>query len=136
MTGSNAHDHAYLEVGEHGFTLFPGPDAAAPVLDIDGTLEELDAVVDGLQPLSSPAVRRTLGQRPMPYRWSCLNRNEDPRRTYETCAVPRFDEAFARTDHAVAGRSLSSGPGKHKRDVWSRESAWSRLFPSATATAS
>jgi hypothetical protein len=49
MTGSNAHYNAYLEVGQHGFALFLGPDAAAPVLDIDGTLEQLDAVVDGLQ---------------------------------------------------------------------------------------
>ena len=49
MTGSNAHDNAYVEVGEHGFALFLGPEAAAPVLDIGGTLEQLDAVVHDLQ---------------------------------------------------------------------------------------
>jgi hypothetical protein len=49
MAGSNAHYDAHLEVGQHGFALFLAPDAAAPVLDIDGTLEQLDAVVHDLQ---------------------------------------------------------------------------------------
>ena len=49
MAGSNAHYDAHLEVGQHGFALFLAADAAAPVLDIDGTLEQLDAVVHALQ---------------------------------------------------------------------------------------
>jgi hypothetical protein len=49
MAGSNAHYDAHLEVGQHGFALFLAPDAAAPVLDVDGTLEQLDAVVHDLQ---------------------------------------------------------------------------------------
>ena len=49
MAGSNAHYDAHLEVGQHGFALFLAPDGAAPVLDIDGTLEQLDAVVHALQ---------------------------------------------------------------------------------------
>ena len=48
MAGSNAHYDAHLEVGQHGFALFLAPDAAAPVLDVDGTLEQLDAVVHDL----------------------------------------------------------------------------------------
>jgi hypothetical protein len=49
MAGSNAHYDAHFEVGRHGFALFLAPDAAAPVLDVDGTLEQLDAVVHDLQ---------------------------------------------------------------------------------------
>ena len=49
MAGSDAHHRAHLEVGQHGFALFLAPNAEAPVLDIDGTLEQLDAVVCELQ---------------------------------------------------------------------------------------
>jgi hypothetical protein len=49
MAGSNAHYDAHFEVGQHGFALFLAPDAVAPVLDIDGTFEQLDAVVHDLQ---------------------------------------------------------------------------------------
>ena len=49
MAGSNAHDDAHLEVGQHGFALFLAPDAEAPVPDVDGTSEQLDAVVHALQ---------------------------------------------------------------------------------------
>jgi hypothetical protein len=49
MAGSDAHHKAHLEVGQHGFALFLAPNAEAPVLDIDGTLEQLDAVVRELQ---------------------------------------------------------------------------------------
>ena len=49
MAGSNAHYDAHLEVGHHGFALFLSPDAEYPVLDVNGTSEQLDAVVRGLQ---------------------------------------------------------------------------------------
>ena len=49
MAGSDAHYDAHIEVGQHGFALFLAPDAAFPVLDIDGTLEQLDVVVGRLQ---------------------------------------------------------------------------------------
>lgn len=49
MAGSNAHCDAHIEVGQHGFALFLGPDAEYPVLDINGTSEELDVVLRGLQ---------------------------------------------------------------------------------------
>ena len=49
MAGSDAHHKAHLEVGQHGFALFLAPDAEAPVLDIDGTVEQLDVVVRELQ---------------------------------------------------------------------------------------
>ena len=49
MAGSDAHHKAHLEVGQHGFALFLAPNAEAPVLDIYGTLEQLDAVVRELQ---------------------------------------------------------------------------------------
>ena len=49
MAGSDAHHRAHLEVGQHGFALFLAPNAEAPVLDIDGTLDQLDAVVCELQ---------------------------------------------------------------------------------------
>ena len=49
MAGSDAHHDAHIEVGQHGFALFLAPDAGYPVLDIDGTPEQLAAVVSGLQ---------------------------------------------------------------------------------------
>ena len=49
MAGSDAHHDAHLEVGPHGFALFLAPDAEYPVIDVDGTLEQLDAVVRDLQ---------------------------------------------------------------------------------------
>jgi len=49
MAGSNTHYDAHLEVGQHGFALFLAADAAAPVLDVDGTVEQLDEVVHQLQ---------------------------------------------------------------------------------------
>ena len=49
MAGSDAHHDAHLEVGQHGFALFLAPDAEYPVIDIDGTPEQLDAVVRELQ---------------------------------------------------------------------------------------
>jgi hypothetical protein len=49
MAGSDAHYNAHIEVGQHGFALFLAPDAEYPVLDVNGTSEQLDAVVRGLQ---------------------------------------------------------------------------------------
>jgi hypothetical protein len=56
MAGSNAHHNAHLEVGQHGISLFLAPDAALPVLDVDGTSEQLEEVVRELQ--AALAVRR------------------------------------------------------------------------------
>lgn len=49
MAGSNAHSDAHIEVGPHGFALFLAPDAQYPVLDINGTSEQLEVVVRGLE---------------------------------------------------------------------------------------
>ena len=49
MAGSDAHYNAHIEVGQHGFALFLAPDAEYPVLDVNGTSEQLDVVVRGLQ---------------------------------------------------------------------------------------
>ena len=49
MAGSDAHYNAHIEVGPHGFALFLAPDAEYPVLDVNGTSEQLDVVVTGLQ---------------------------------------------------------------------------------------
>ncbi|HXD74878.1 MAG TPA: hypothetical protein VN628_14115 [Vicinamibacterales bacterium] len=48
VAGSNASHNAHIEVGRHGFALFLAPDAPAPLLDIDGTIEQLEDVVRGL----------------------------------------------------------------------------------------
>jgi hypothetical protein len=48
MAGSDAHYNARVEVGQHGFALFLAPNAEYPVLDVDGTSEQLSAVVRGL----------------------------------------------------------------------------------------
>ena len=45
MAGSNAHHDAHIEVGQHGWALFLAPDAEYPVLDVNGTSEQLDVVV-------------------------------------------------------------------------------------------
>jgi hypothetical protein len=49
MAGSDAHSNAHIEVGQHGFALFLSPDAESPVLDINGTSAQLEAVVRELQ---------------------------------------------------------------------------------------
>ena len=49
MAGSDAHYSARIEVGQHGFALFLTPDAEYPVLDVNGTSEQLDVVVRALQ---------------------------------------------------------------------------------------
>jgi hypothetical protein len=49
MAGSNAHHDAHIEVGQHGWALFLAPDAAYPVLDVNGTSEQLDVVVRELR---------------------------------------------------------------------------------------
>jgi hypothetical protein len=48
MAGSNALHDAHFEVGAHGLALFLSPDAPLPVLDIDGTPEQLRELVDRL----------------------------------------------------------------------------------------
>lgn len=48
MAGSDAHYNAHIEVGPHGFALFLAPDAEYPVLDVNGTSEQLDVVVRSL----------------------------------------------------------------------------------------
>ena len=45
VAGSNTSHNAHIEVGRHGFALFLAPDAEAPLLDIDGTMEQLEEVV-------------------------------------------------------------------------------------------
>jgi hypothetical protein len=62
MAGSNAHHTAHLEVGQHGIALFLAPDAEYPVLDVDGTSEQLEEVVRELQ--AALAVRRGSGTNP------------------------------------------------------------------------
>jgi hypothetical protein len=59
MAGSNAHYDAHLEVGQHGFALFLAPDAETPVLDVDGSSDELRAFVHELQ--AALAVRHAPG---------------------------------------------------------------------------
>jgi hypothetical protein len=49
MAGSDAHHRAHIQVGPHGLALFLAPDADFPVLDVNGTAAELNAVVRGLQ---------------------------------------------------------------------------------------
>lgn len=48
VSGSDAHHNAHLEVGQHGFALYLSPDAAYPLLDIDGTPGQLDDFVRAL----------------------------------------------------------------------------------------
>ena len=45
----NAHHNAHIEIGPHGFALFLTPDAEYPMLDVNGTPDQLDTVVRGLQ---------------------------------------------------------------------------------------
>jgi hypothetical protein len=48
LAGSDAPHNAHFEVGPHGFALFLSPDAEYPLLDIDGTLTQLDDLVRAL----------------------------------------------------------------------------------------
>jgi hypothetical protein len=49
VAGSDAHFDAHFDVSAHGLALFLQPDAALPMMDIDGTPEELDSLVRQLQ---------------------------------------------------------------------------------------
>ena len=49
IAGSDAHNGAQIEAGRHGFALFLMPDAGHPMLDIDGTAQQLRDVVSQLQ---------------------------------------------------------------------------------------
>ena len=49
MAGSNNHYNAHIDVGQHGFAVFLTPDADYPLLDIDGTPEQLSELVGNLQ---------------------------------------------------------------------------------------
>jgi hypothetical protein len=49
VAGSDAHCDAHIEVGQHGFALFLAPDAAFPMLDIDGSPEQRRDLVLRLQ---------------------------------------------------------------------------------------
>jgi len=49
MAGSDQHYQAHIEVGLHGLALYLGPDAEYPVLDVNGTPDQLSAVMRDLQ---------------------------------------------------------------------------------------
>jgi hypothetical protein len=49
MAGSDAHCDAHIKMTAHGFALFLTPDAEFPILDIDGTPQQLEDVVRGLE---------------------------------------------------------------------------------------
>ncbi len=49
VAGSYAHCDAHIEVGQHGFALFVAPDAELPMLDIDGTPQQLRDLLSSLQ---------------------------------------------------------------------------------------
>jgi hypothetical protein len=49
LAGSDAHYYAHIEVGRHGFAVFLAPDAAFPMLDIDGTPQQLGDLLRRLQ---------------------------------------------------------------------------------------
>jgi hypothetical protein len=49
VAGSDAHYDAHFEVGQHGFALFLAPDAERPMLDIDGTPQQLRDLVARLR---------------------------------------------------------------------------------------
>jgi hypothetical protein len=49
MAGSDAHYNAHIAVGDHGLALFLSPEAEYPVLDVNGTPEQLAVFVRGLQ---------------------------------------------------------------------------------------
>jgi hypothetical protein len=49
LAGSDAHHDAHFEVGPHGVALFLSPEAVTPFLDINGTPDQLDAVVRDLR---------------------------------------------------------------------------------------
>jgi hypothetical protein len=48
MAGAPAPQNAHIEVGAHGLALFLSNESPLPVMDIDGTREELRAFVDRL----------------------------------------------------------------------------------------
>jgi hypothetical protein len=49
VAGSVARCDAHIEVSQHGFALFLAPDAEFPMLDIDGTPQQLGDLISRLQ---------------------------------------------------------------------------------------
>ena len=49
MAGSDAHHDAHFEVGPHGIALFLSLGAVTPILDINGTPDQIDAVARDLR---------------------------------------------------------------------------------------
>jgi len=49
VAGSDAHCDAHIEVSQHGFALYLAPDAEFPMLDIDGTPQQLRDLLSHLQ---------------------------------------------------------------------------------------
>jgi hypothetical protein len=49
IAGQDGHYEAHLEIGPHGLALFLSPDAEYPILDINTTTDDLDAIVHGLE---------------------------------------------------------------------------------------
>ncbi len=49
MAGTNASYPAHFELGHHGLALFLTPDSEFPVLDINASIEQLNAFVQSLQ---------------------------------------------------------------------------------------
>jgi hypothetical protein len=66
MAGSDAHHNAHIEVGRHGFALFLSPEAEFPVLDVNGTSEQLEVLVRGLQAALVSRASSVATDRPAP----------------------------------------------------------------------
>ena len=49
VAGSDAHCDAHIEVGQHGFALYLAPEAEFPMLDIDGTPQQLHDLLSRLE---------------------------------------------------------------------------------------
>ena len=66
MAGSDAHANAHIEVGQHGFALFLSPDAEHPLLDIDGSMKQLDDVVEALRVALASQAKKAAAELPSP----------------------------------------------------------------------
>lgn len=75
MAGSDRHYNAHFEIGEHGLALFMSPHDETPLLDIDGTAEQLHALVADLQ--AALSTRPTGGSAPRPVRETPLRKESE-----------------------------------------------------------
>jgi hypothetical protein len=102
VAGSDAHYDAHIEVGQHGFALFLAPDADHPMLDIDGTPQQLRDLVSLLQAAFGVSImRHTLYEDPLTHKFAVV-RLSSRHNEGDTVPIPATARWFGTREEAAA----------------------------------